>query len=133
MTTHRIASRNYNRLRQSYSEELFHKKICKKFEYSYGKYKFLYPSCTQDIKDEAVQQNNCVASYIDKVLDGKCHILFLRKKDSLDKSLVTIEVNAYTNTIVQAKGKFNRDTTEEENKVIEAWNKKYSKRKDVAA
>lgn len=85
------------------------------------------------IKDEAVQQNNCVASYIDKVLDGKCHILFLRKKDSLDKSLVTIEVNAYTNTIVQAKGKFNRDTTEEENKVIEAWNKKYSKRKDVAA
>lgn len=133
LTTHCIACRNYNRLRRDYSEELFHKKICKKFEYSYGKYKFLYPSCTQDIKDEAVQQNNCVASYIDKVLDGKCHILFLRKKDSLDKSLVTIEVNAYTNTIVQAKGKFNRDTTEEENKVIEAWNKKYSKRKDVAA
>ena len=132
LTTHQIASRNYNRLRRDYSEELFKNKICKKFEYLYGKYKFLYPSCTQDIKDEAVQQNNCVASYIDKVLDGKCHILFLRKKDSLDKSLVTIEIDTHTNTIVQAKGKFNRDTTEEENKVIEAWNKKYSKRKDVA-
>lgn len=133
LITHRIASRNFNRLRQSYQEELFQKKICKKFEYSYGKYKFLYPSCTQDIKDEAVQQNNCVASYIDKVINGKCHILFLRKKDNLDKSLVTIEVDSHTNTIVQARRKFNRDTTEEENKVIEAWNKKYSKRKDVVA
>lgn len=80
-----------------------------------------------------MQQNNCVASYIDKVINGKCHILFLRKKDNLDKSLVTIEVDSHTNTIVQARRKFNRDTTEEENKVIEAWNKKYSKRKDVVA
>lgn len=132
LTTHRIASRNYNRLRQSYPEELFQKKICKKFEYSYGKYKFLYPSCTQDIKDEAVQQNNCIASYIDKVINGNCHILFLRKKDNLEKSLVTIEVDSYTNTIVQARGKFNRDTIEEENEVIEAWNKKFSnKRKEI--
>lgn len=52
---------------------------------------------------------------------------------NMQKSLVTIEVDVYTNMIVQARGKFNRDTTEEENKVIEAWNKKYSKRKDVVA
>lgn len=36
--------------------------------------------------------------------------------------------------IVQAKGKFNRDTTEEENKVVEEWNKKFSnKREEMAA
>ena len=57
-----------------------------------------------------------------------------KKKDSLDKSLVTIEVDTHTETIVQAKGKFNRDVTEEENIVIEAWNKKFSnKRKEDAA
>ena len=32
---------------------------------------------------------------------------------------------------LQAKGKFNRDVTEEENKVIEAWNKKFSINKDM--
>ena len=134
LTTHCIACRNYNRLRRDYSEELFKNKIHKEYEYLYGEYKFIYPKCVQDIKDEAVQQNNCVASYIDKVINGKCHILFLRKIDNLDKSLVTIEVDVYTNMIVQARGKFNRDTTEEENKVIEAWNKKYSnKRKEVTA
>ena len=134
LTTHRIACRNYTRLRRKFSEELFKKNIKKDYEYVYEKYKFIYPKSTQDIKDEAVQQNNCVVSYIDDVIDGKCHILFLRKKDSLDKSLVTIEVDTHTETIVQAKGKFNRDVTEEENIVIEAWNKKFSnKRKEDAA
>lgn len=134
LTTHKIACRNYNRLKQEFSEELFKKRIRTDYECVYKGYQFVYPKSTQDIKDEAVQQNNCVASYIDNVINGKCHILFLRKRDNLDKSLVTIEVNTYTETIVQAKGKFNRDTTEEENKVIEAWNKKFSiKRKEIAA
>lgn len=134
LTTHRIACRNYTRLRKEFSEELFKKNIKKTYEYGYGKYKFIYPKSTQDIKDEAVHQNNCVASYIDRVIDGKCHILFLRKEDRLDESLVTIEVDTHTETIVQAKGKFNRDVTEEENKAIEAWNRNFSnKRKEIAA
>ncbi len=49
-----------------------------------------------------------------------------KKKGFENDSLVTIEVDPIRNKIVQAKGKFNRDTTEEENKVIEAWNKKFS-------
>ncbi|MFR6215326.1 MAG: PcfJ domain-containing protein [Coprobacillus cateniformis] len=134
LTTHKIACRNYNRLKQEFSEELFKKRIRTDYECVYKGYQFVYPKSIQEIKDEAVQQHNCVASYIDDVINGKCHILFLRKRDSLDKSLVTIEVNTYTETIVQAKGKFNRDTTEEENKVIEAWNKKFSiKREEMAA
>lgn len=58
-------------------------------------------------------------------------ILFLRKKGFENDSLVTIEVDPVRNIIVQAKGKFNRDVTEEENKVIEAWNKKFSINKDM--
>lgn len=135
LTTHKIACRNYNRLKQEFPEELFKKRIRTDYECVYKGYQFVYTKSIQEIKDEAVQQHNCVASYIDDVINGKCHILFLRKRDSLDKSLVTIEVNTYTETIVQAKGKFNRDTTEEENKVIEAWNKKFSVNKimEVAA
>lgn len=120
LTSHRIACRNYNRLKQEFSESIFKKRTDKSLEYSYGDYKFIYPNTTQEIKDEAVQQNNCVASYIQKVIDGNCHILFMRRKDNIENSLVTIEVR--NNIIVQAKGKFNRDTTSDEQEAINKWN-----------
>lgn len=128
LTTHKIACRNYNRLKKEFSEDLFKKRIMKKYECTFGDYRFIYPESTQDIKDESVQQNNCVSSYIDKVIDGKCHIMFLRKKSSPDKSLVTIEIR--NNRILQAKRKFNDDVTTEEQKVIDSWNKKFSEKKE---
>lgn len=134
LTVHKIACRNYNRLKEQFKEDEFKNRIDRRYECSFGKYTFIYPNSTQEIKDEAVQQNNCVASYIQRVIDGKCHILFLRKKGFEKQSLVTIEVDPTQNKIVQAKGRLNRDTTEEENKVIEAWNKKFSnKREEIAA
>lgn len=80
LTTHRIACRNYSRLKKEFSEEIFRSRINKDYECSFGEYIFVYPGCTQDIKDEAVSQNNCVASYIDDVIDGKCHILFKKEE-----------------------------------------------------
>lgn len=131
LTTHTIACRNYNRLKQQFDEEEFQKKRNPKYECSFGKYVFIYPEKIDDIKAEAVSQNNCVASYVKSVIDGYCHILFMRKKDDPNKSLVTIEVQ--NNKIVQAKGRFNRDLNEEENAVVAKWNAKFEKLKGVAA
>ena len=125
LTTHKIACRNYNRMRKEFPEELFKKRIKKEYECSFGEYMFIYPKSTQDIKDEAVSQNNCVASYIDNVVDGNCHILFLRKKNKPNDSLVTIEVR--NNQIVQAKRRFNDDVTDEQQKIIDKFNQKFSK------
>lgn len=130
LTTHAIASRNYTRLKKEFSEELFRAKRDLSLEASYKNYIFIYPKTTDEIKDEAVQQNNCVASYIDSVIDGKCHILFLRKKDSPDQSLVTIEVR--NNQIVQARQKFNDPVNEEEQAVIDKWNKEHAIKEAVA-
>lgn len=126
LTTHKIACRNYNRLKQKFSEEIFKKRIIKEYECSFGEYQFIYPNSTQDIKDESVQQNNCVSSYIDKVIDGQCHIMFLRKKGKPNESLVTIEIR--NNKIVQAKRRFNDNVTAEEQKAIDSWNKKFSEK-----
>lgn len=131
LTTHQIASRNYTRLRKKISEELFHNRINTKYEISYGEYIFIYPKSTQEIKDEAVQQSNCVASYIDRVIDGECDILFLRKKDKLDKSLVTIEV--VNGKIVQARRRFNDPVTYKDQKAIDYFNEKFSKEKEKIA
>ena len=131
LTTLRIACRNYNRLKKEFSEELFKKRIDKNYECTFGDYIFVYPDSTQDIKDEAVSQNNCVASYIDKVIDGDCHIMFLRKKSNPKDSLVTIEIR--NNRIVQAKRKYNADVTEDDQVAIDKWNKKFANMEDKVA
>lgn len=132
LTTHKIACRNYNRLKKEFSEDLFKKRINKDYECTYKDYVFVYPDSTQDVKDEAVQQNNCVASYIDRVIDGNCHVMFLRKKDNPEKSLVTIEIRH--NRIVQARIRFNDPVNKEEQEAIDYWNKKfkdYDKNKNI--
>lgn len=121
LTTHKIASRNYNRLKQQFEENKFKKRINLDMEHTFGDYCFIYPKCTQDIKDESVQMNNCVSSYIKNVIDEQCHILFLRYKDSQDKSLVTIEVR--NNKIVQALQKYNNPLNKEQQEIVDKWNK----------
>jgi len=127
LSTHQITCRNYNRLKEYFVEQDFAKRIDKELEYKINDYKFIYPETTQDIKDEAVQQANCVASYIQKVIDGNCHIMFLRqqnktlpKEEQYNKSLVTLEIRNYE--VVQARGKFNRTVTNEEQNMIDQFN-----------
>ena len=130
LTTHKIACRNYNRLKKEFEEDVFKKRINKMYEVTYKDYIFLCPKCTQDIKDEAVMQNNCVASYIDKVINGECQILFLRKKSNPKQSLITIEIR--NSRIVQALRKFNNPVTDEDQKAIDYFNNKFEKEKIAA-
>lgn len=128
-TIHDITVRNYNRLKETFNEIEFSKKIDKDMEFKYKEYVFLYPNTTQDIKDEAINQSNCVASYIQRVLDGRCHIMFMRLKGSQEDSLITLEISTDTFRVVQQKGRFNRDTTKEENEVIDKFNEHLNKLK----
>lgn len=120
LTVHQITSRNYNRLKRQFNELAFQERYNARFERKVDDYVFIYPKETQDIKNEAVQQGNCVASYIEDVIAGKCDILFMRKAVTPDISLVTIEVRQ--NRIVQAKGKYNRDVTGSELEIIKKYN-----------
>lgn len=122
LTTHKIATRNYERLKHQFDEKIFEeiKKIGKQMEYKNDdKYVMLYPNTTEEIKEEGVRQNHCVASYIQNVLDGYCHIMFLRLKETPEENLVTIEIK--NNKVVQARGKYNRDCTKDENDFIKKF------------
>lgn len=124
LTTHKIASRNYNRLKHEFDEVKFKNRIDLDMERTFGDYCFIYPKCIQDIKDESVQMSNCVSSYVQRVIDGQCHILFLRRKDNPDRSLVTIEVR--NNKIVQALQRYNHPLTKEQQEIVDKWNRWYS-------
>lgn len=119
LTTHQIVVRNYNRCKQEFDESLFKKRVNPDMEFSYKNYIIIYPKTTQDIKDEAAQQNNCVASYIDRVIDGVCDIVFLRDRYNPDKSIVTVEVR--DNKVVQARRAYNADPSEEELFVLKRY------------
>lgn len=121
LTTHTITCRNYNRLTKEYPVEDFKERVNKDLEFKFKDYIFIYPETPQDIKDEAVMQNNCVASYIEKVMNGSCHIMFLRKKNEPKKSLVTLEIKDYV--VVQNRRAFNTEPSQEELEAIKEFNK----------
>lgn len=127
LTTHAIASRNYNRINQQFDESSFALRVKPDMECNIGNYTFIYPKSTQDIKNEAIQQNNCVSSYIKGVLEGQHDIIFMRKKDNPDKSLVTCEVR--NNKIVQALQSYNDPLSHDQEIAVEKWNRWYSTKK----
>ena len=126
-TTHQIVVRNYNRFKEEYDEQAFQRRVYKTLAWSYKGYLVCVPQSTQDIKDEAVQQNNCVASYIDRVIRGECQIVFLRNSQLPDKSLVTLEVRG--NRVVQAKQRYNQEPTPEQWDIIHKYETYLNERK----
>ena len=92
------------------------------------KYVFIAPTCKQDFIEEAQMQQNCLASYIKKFIDGECIIMFMRLKENPNNSLVTIEIRKdesgnYTNITQMYQAKNRRCTPEQQN-AIEKWIKR---------
>ena len=84
-----------------------------------------HPHNASELADEAVQQNNCVRSYQDRILSGTSHIAFLRKADEPDNSWVTVEISNSARGvkphIVQAKSYCNTGLNAEQEKALAAY------------
>ena len=102
-------------------EELFDNAYDGSLEYSNGKYTIIEPKSTGDIFKEANQMHNCVASYIDRIIEGRTKIVFMREKENIDDSLVTVEVK--NGHICQAYQKSNCRISEEQRKFLEKYAK----------
>jgi len=74
----------------------------------------------KDMKNESKQQNNCVyKNYSESYASGNTDIYFLRKIETPEKSLITIEVN--NKKVIQSRAKDNKNITKEEEIFIEKW------------
>ncbi len=81
-----------------------------KYEFSDKEFTIFYPEKPEDIVKEGSELNHCVGSYINKIIKGSNIILFLRKNEELDKSLVTVDIIPIGDglfEIEQAHGKHN--------------------------
>lgn len=119
LTTHQITVRNYERIKQEIDEQKFKETVNPALGFKTGDYVILYPESSQDIKDEAVQQHNCVASYIDRVINKQCNIVFLRKKDNPEKSYITVEL--IDGKVVQAYRAYNQEISSEDKDILNKY------------
>lgn len=120
-TAHDIASKNY-RVKQSQALVEKYQKVTeslKNKEFETDKYCIKVPETLDCIVKEGSSLHHCVASYIDSVVEEKTTIMFLRKSETPDESLVTIELSG--NKVRQARGHSNRTTTQEEKDFIQAY------------
>ena len=106
LTEHHKIIKDYNNIKEEFDELQFKKNMdkIKNLEYDDGDYCVLVPNKIYDIQDEALQQHNCVRSYISDVVDGKTNILFIRKSSNKSISLLTVELDNFGNVVQVYRG-----------------------------
>ena len=87
--------------------------------YEDDKYIIFPASSVDSLIDESSQMSNCVRNYCIKLSNNECQIYFMRYKNNVNKSLVTIEVR--DGKIVQARTRFNEFPTDEMNEILKKW------------
>lgn len=70
------------------------------------------PDSPEDLAKEGMELHHCVKSYIERVAQGKTNIMFIRKKDEIEKPFFTVEITN-DKTIQQVHGSFNRNVNTE--------------------
>lgn len=96
-------------------------------EWSDGDLIVIMPKSVQEIVQEGARQSNCVATYCERVVAGKCIIAFLRKANNPDESYYTMELlpNLRSCSVVQCRSYKNSDPSPEDRKRVNAFLQKY--------
>lgn len=126
LSYHQILAVEAMKIKEKIDEEMFAKRVKESrfLEYDHGEYVIKIPESKDDFLDEACQQHNCLAGYVNSFINGTCMIAFLRKKCDPDKSFITLEVVTKPNgdlSVVQAKERYNRNPNDEVISYINEW------------
>lgn len=116
---------------QSLEIKTINQEDLKKYEYEDNIFKVIVPQLNVDILDEAQQQQHCLATYLDRIIAGDTHIVFIRAKLNPDDSLLTVEITP-DGRIIQVKGFQNRQYTSLEYSFMKDWAKEKDLKLEVA-
>ena len=102
----KIKKKKLERMERKYIKSIY-PRLVELFQKSSNELTVVIPKCKKDLVQEGQEQHHCVGSYAEKVLKGMTIIVFIRKKDELEKSLYTCEIsNAFK--LIQLRGKNNK-------------------------
>lgn len=65
----------------------------KAWEFEYGDFIVSIPTCGQDIVDEGDNMHHCVGGYVDRVVEGRTYICFIRRKATPNECYLTCQVD----------------------------------------
>ena len=125
LTDKHIMNNKYNdwkRLKNNTEFGLHQENLMKQVSYNNDFFQVVVPLKNTDILDEAEQQRHCVASYIDKIMKKETNIVFIRDKNDLETSLLTVEIR--DNKICQVRGFQNRNYNKVEYDFMKEWAEK---------
>ena len=100
--------------------ELGMQKIYDKPEFTYGNLLIRPAKSIGELCGESKALSHCVRTYADRVCDGKCAILFIRKASDPDLPYYTLELSP-EGKIVQCRGDHNCSMTDEVKAFVEHW------------
>ncbi len=91
------------------------REIKRAFCYRDDEFVIKVPGRYLDFQKEGHAQHNCVATYYDKAVEGKCIILFIRKRKTPNVSFCTVEIrnNAGKFAITQNRAAYNSPAPED--------------------
>lgn len=109
--------------------------IRKAFRHSDDMYVIKIPECYLDFKQEGNAQHNCVATYYDRAVEGRCIILFIRKRQEPDVPFCTVEIRNDSGKfmVIQNRKAYNRDAPEDAKTFLEKAVKEAQKTADRMA
>ena len=96
--------------------------FARKAALSNEKLQIVCPKRVNDLVAEGRALHHCVGSYVDRVAEGRCLIVFVRRVEEPEKPYVTVEVR--NGKIEQIHGDHNSDPTEEVKKFVDLWSRK---------
>ena len=122
LSYHLLLSAKANEINQVIDKKKWEIQVSKMkaFEWENDKYKFICPKTKEDMVNEARQQSNCLSSYINSVINGKCMIFFMRKKQAITNSFITIELRNDL-SLGQVKRAFNKNPDAYTMEIVHKW------------
>lgn len=124
--TYSLIEDNKGELFNSRIKEM-HDRLLDLLGWEYGDSIITVPKTADDVIKEGQLLHHCVGRYVDKVAKGKTIVLFLRKKDEINKPYYTIELDPISLDIKQCRGKNNSSMDENVKKIINRYKKKLNK------
>lgn len=115
----KIREKTYEEYVKGFNEQ---KKRLEKYLYEDNDLKVMIPDSPSDLIKEGQTQHNCVATYTKGHASQETNIFFIRKKDNLDESYITVEFDDINKSIIQARYKYNKSVNEKSDKAfIDKW------------
>lgn len=126
---HDIANKNLKIVISSIEAQEFKNTVSEKeyksLVYKGKEYQVIVPEKAEDVIDEGRKLHHCVGSYVSKIRKKETKICFMRKTDSINTPLITLEVR--DGYLTQYRGNCNRAPSKEEMNFIE----EYAKSKNI--